>query len=67
MDERGIKDRIAYKAKRGKKQPNWQKWMNKVAANVRAGIERTNATMKNWYRRPKDAPYNRNRSCRACG
>jgi len=46
---RGIKDRIAYKARRGKKQPNWQKWMNKVAASVRAGIERTNATMKNWY------------------
>ena len=45
---RGIKDRIAYKAKRGK-QPNWQKWMNKVAASVRSGIERTNATMKNWY------------------
>ena len=46
---RGIKDRIAYKAKRGKQQPNWQKWMNKVAASVRSGIERTNATMKNWY------------------
>ena len=46
---RGIKDRIAYKARRGKKQPNWQKWMNKVAASVRSGIERTNATLKNWY------------------
>ena len=34
---------------RGKKQPNWQKWMNKVAASVRSGIERTNATLKNWY------------------
>ncbi|WP_371349396.1 IS5 family transposase [Ancylobacter sp. IITR112] len=49
LTERGIKDRIAYKARRGKRQPNWQKWMNKVAASVRAGIERTNATMKNWY------------------
>lgn len=49
LAERGIKDRIAYKARRGKRQPNWQKWMNKVAAGVRAGIERTNATMKNWY------------------
>jgi len=46
---RGIKDRIAYKARRGKKQPNWQKWMNKVAASVRSAIERANATMKNWY------------------
>jgi IS5 family transposase len=49
LKKRGIKDRIAYKARRGKKQPNWQKWMNKLAASVRAGIERTNATMKNWY------------------
>jgi hypothetical protein len=31
------------------KRPNWQKWMNKVAASVRSGIERTNATLKNWY------------------
>ncbi|RJT26705.1 hypothetical protein D3227_37015 [Mesorhizobium waimense] len=46
---RGIKDRIAYKARRGKKQPNWQKWTNKVAVSVRSAIERTNATMKNWY------------------
>ena len=38
-----------YKAKRGNQQPNWLKWMNKVAASVRSGIERTNATMKNWY------------------
>lgn len=49
LADRGIKDRIAYKARRGKKQPNWQKWMNKAAASVRSGIERTNATLKNWY------------------
>lgn len=49
LARRRIKDRIAWKARRGRKQPNWQKWMNKVAASVRAGIERTNATMKNWY------------------
>jgi len=45
----GSLNRIAYKARRGKTQPNWQKWMNKVAAGVRSGIERTNATLKNWY------------------
>ena len=49
LADRGIKDRIAYKARRGKKQPNWQKWMNKAAASMRSGIERTNATQKNWY------------------
>jgi IS5 family transposase len=49
LAKRGIKDRIAYRARRGKKQPNWQKWMNRVAAGVRSGIERANATMKNWY------------------
>jgi IS5 family transposase len=49
LKDLGVADRIAYKAKRGKTQPNWQKWMNKCSSSIRAGVERTNATMKNWY------------------
>src|SRR3974377_2554750 len=49
LKEKGIDDKIAYKAKRGRKQPDWQKWFNKTASSVRVGVERANATMKNWY------------------
>jgi IS5 family transposase len=49
LEAQGIKPCIAYKARRNRNQPNWQKWLNRTAASVRAGIERTNATMKNWY------------------
>ena len=49
LKEKGIDDKIAYKAKRGKAQPDWQKWFNKTASSVRVGVERANATMKNWY------------------
>jgi transposase, IS5 family len=28
---------------------NWQVWFNKTAARIRVGVERANATMKNWY------------------
>jgi IS5 family transposase len=49
LAERGIEDRIAYKAKRGKGLANWQVWFNKTASSVRVGVERANATMKNWY------------------
>ena len=49
LSERGIDDKIAYKGKRGKVQPDWQRWFNKTASSVRVGVERANATMKNWY------------------
>src|SRR5208283_4316508 len=49
LKEKGIDDKIAYKAKRGKAQPDWQRWFNKTASSVRVGVERANATMKNWY------------------
>jgi len=49
LSERGIDDQIAYKGKRGKAQPDWQRWFNKTASSVRVGVERANATMKNWY------------------
>jgi IS5 family transposase len=49
LKDKGIDDKIAYKAKRGGKQPDWQKWFNKTASSVRVGVERANATMKNWY------------------
>ena len=28
---------------------NWQVWVNKTASRIRVGVERANATMKNWY------------------
>jgi IS5 family transposase len=49
LAEMGIEDRIAYKAKRNKPLVNWQVWFNKTASSVRVGVERANATMKNWY------------------
>ena len=49
LAEMGIEDRIAYKARRNKPLVNWQAWFNKTASSVRVGVERANATMKNWY------------------
>ncbi len=49
LNELGIEDRIAYKAKRNKPLVNWQVWFNKTASSIRVGVERANATMKNWY------------------
>jgi IS5 family transposase len=49
LNDKKIDDKIAYKAKRGTPQPDWQKWFNKMASSVRVGVERANATMKNWY------------------
>jgi len=49
LKTRGIKDRIAYKARRNKPLKNWQVWFNKTASSIRVGVERANATMKNWY------------------
>ena len=47
--EKGISDRLAYKAMRDKPLKNWQVWFNKIASSIRVGVERVNATMKNWY------------------
>jgi hypothetical protein len=44
--EKGIDDKIAYKAKRNKPLLPWQKWFNTTASRVRSGVERANATMK---------------------
>jgi transposase, IS5 family len=49
LGELGIEDRIAYKAKRNRPLVNWQVWFNKTASRIRVGVERANATMKNWY------------------
>src|SRR5208283_1366048 len=49
LNTRGIEDRIAYKAKRNKPLAAWQRWFNKTASSIRVGVERANATMKNWY------------------
>jgi IS5 family transposase len=49
LAEMGITDRIAYKARRNKPLVNWQEWFNKRTSSVRVGVERANATMKNWY------------------
>ena len=40
---------FTYKAKRNKPLVNWQVWFNKTASSIRVGVERANATMKNWY------------------
>jgi IS5 family transposase len=49
LASQGIDDKIAYKAQRNKPLKNWQKWFNTTASSVRSGVERSNATMKNWY------------------
>jgi IS5 family transposase len=49
LNELGIEDKIAYKAKRNKPLVNWQVWFNKTASSIRVGVERANATLKNWY------------------
>ena len=49
LNDLGIEDKIAYKAKRNKPLVNWQVWFNKTASSIRVGVERANATMKNWY------------------
>jgi IS5 family transposase len=49
LNARGIKDKIAYKAKRDKPLVNWQAWFNKTASSIRVGVERANATMKNSH------------------
>ncbi len=48
LAEQGIDDNIAYKARRNKPLKNWQKWFNTTVSSVRSGVERSNATMKNW-------------------
>ena len=39
----------AYKAKFNKPAVNWQVWFNKTASSICVGVERANATTKNWY------------------
>ena len=46
LAEKGIADNIMHKATRGKPLKNWQIWLNKTAAPVRAGVERAFARMK---------------------
>lgn len=49
LDQAGITDGIMYKAARNKPLKTWQKWFNKAVAPLRAGVERSFATMKRWY------------------
>ncbi len=49
LNDKGIEDKIAYKAKRNKPLVSWQKWFNTTASSIRSGVERANATMKRWY------------------
>lgn len=44
-----IADHVMHKAVRNRPLKNWQVWANKVAAPVRAGVERVNATLKGPY------------------
>lgn len=45
----GIKDGLMHKAARNKPLKNWQKWFNKAVSPIRAGVERSFATMKRHY------------------
>jgi transposase, IS5 family len=49
LADKRIKDKIAYKAARGEPLKPWRKWFNRTVSSVRAGVERVNATMKNWH------------------
>ena len=49
LAEKGVDDRIAYKAQRNKPLASRQKWVNAASSSVHSGVERSNATMKNWY------------------
>lgn len=49
LAEAGIEDRLMHKARRNKKLRNWQTWFNKAVAPIRAGVERSFATMKRHY------------------
>ena len=49
LQKQGIDDQIAYKARRNKPLANWRKAFNTCASSVRSGVERANATMKQWY------------------
>jgi IS5 family transposase len=49
LDRAGIKDGLMYKAARGKPLKPWQKWFNKAVSPIRGGVERSFATMKQWY------------------
>lgn len=45
----GVEDRLMYKAARNRPLKPWQEWFNKVAAPVRAGVERVFGTGKTSY------------------
>ena len=40
---------VVSERKHNKPLVNWQVWFNKTASRIRVGVERANATMKNWY------------------
>lgn len=46
LKDHGIEDRILYKGKRGSKQSQWQKQLNKLWNKQRSGVERTFAHLK---------------------
>ena len=46
LRDHGIEDRILYKGRRGNKQPQWQKELNKLWNKQRSNIERTFAHLK---------------------
>jgi len=46
LKDHGIKDRVLYKGKKGRKQPRWQIDLNKLWNKVRSGVERTFAHLK---------------------
>ncbi len=46
LKDYGIGDRILYKGQKGRKQPQWQKEMNKIWNKIRSGVERTFAHLK---------------------
>jgi len=49
LEEAGIKDYLMHKAARNRPLKNWQTWLNKATAPIRAGVERRFGVLKNRY------------------
>jgi IS5 family transposase len=50
LKRRGISDGVAWRVKHPRHPlQTWQIWVNALAASIRSGVERANATMKRWY------------------
>ena len=49
LERRGLVDGVAWKGRRNQPLEAWQKLMNAWSSSIRCGVERVNATVKQWY------------------